>query len=46
LKIWNKDEVLADVVWAIRKFQPDIIINRFDHRTSGNTHGIIQHQLY
>lgn len=39
LKIWNKDEVLADVVWAIRKFQPDIIINRFDHRTSGNTHG-------
>lgn len=39
LKIWNKNEVLADVVWAIRKFQPDIIINRFDHRTSGNTHG-------
>ncbi|MCW2121040.1 PIG-L family deacetylase [Flavobacterium sp. 7A] len=39
LQIWNKKQVLADVVWAIRKFQPDIIINRFDHRTSGNTHG-------
>ena len=39
LKIWNKNDVLTDVVWAIRKFQPDIIINRFDHRTSGNTHG-------
>lgn len=37
--IWDKDEVLADVVWAIRKWQPDIIINRFDHRTPGRTHG-------
>jgi hypothetical protein len=27
------------VVWAIRKFQPDIIINRFDHRSPGTTHG-------
>ncbi|MEO9892634.1 PIG-L family deacetylase [Aurantibacter sp.] len=39
LKIWNKDAVLSDVVWAIRKFQPDIIINRFDHRSPGTTHG-------
>jgi len=39
LEIWDKEKVLADVVWAIRKFQPDVIINRFDHRTSGNTHG-------
>ncbi|AWG22228.1 LmbE family protein [Flavobacterium faecale] len=39
LEIWDKKNVLADVVWAIRKFQPDIIINRFDHRTSGDTHG-------
>lgn len=37
--IWNKEEVLADVVWTIRKWQPDIIINRFDHRTPGRTHG-------
>ena len=39
LKIWNKKEVLADVVWAIRTFKPDVIINRFDHRTPGTTHG-------
>ena len=39
LNIWNKDEVLADVVWNIRQFKPDIIINRFDHRTPGRTHG-------
>ncbi|WP_179334607.1 PIG-L family deacetylase [Winogradskyella costae] len=39
LEIWNKDEVLSDVVWAIRTFKPDIIINRFDHRRAGETHG-------
>ena len=39
LSIWNKDSVLADVVWAIRKFRPDVIINRFNHRTPGTTHG-------
>lgn len=39
LEIWNKEEVMADVIKNIRKFQPDIIINRFDHRTSGTTHG-------
>jgi LmbE family N-acetylglucosaminyl deacetylase len=39
LEIWNKDEVLSDVVWAIREFKPDIIINRFDHRRAGRTHG-------
>lgn len=39
LKIWDKNQVLSDVVWAIRKFQPDVIINRFDHRSSGTTHG-------
>lgn len=39
LDVWNKDEVLSDVVWAIREFKPDIIINRFDHRRAGQTHG-------
>ncbi len=39
LEIWDKEKVLSDIIFAIRKFQPDIIINRFDHRTSGNTHG-------
>jgi LmbE family N-acetylglucosaminyl deacetylase len=39
LKIWDKEKVLADLVWTIRKFQPDVIINRFDHRSPGTTHG-------
>lgn len=39
LKIWDKNLVLSDVVWIIRKFRPDIIINRFDHRSPGTTHG-------
>lgn len=39
LQIWDKEKVLADLVWTIRKFQPDVIINRFDHRSPGTTHG-------
>lgn len=27
--IWNKDSILADVVWVIRNFKPDVIICRF-----------------
>ena len=37
--IWDRDQVLSDVVLTIRKFKPDIIINRFDHRRAGRTHG-------
>jgi LmbE family N-acetylglucosaminyl deacetylase len=39
IRIWDTEKVKADVVWAIRKLRPDVIINRFDHRTSGETHG-------
>jgi len=39
LEIWDKEKVLSDIVWTIRKFQPDVIINRFDHRSAGTTHG-------
>ncbi|MEM5566367.1 PIG-L family deacetylase [Psychroserpens sp. AS72] len=39
LDIWDKDKVLSDVVLAIRQFKPDVIINRFDHRRAGQTHG-------
>ena len=35
---WDKEKVLADVVWAIRSFQPDVIITRFN-TTPGITHG-------
>ncbi len=38
LQNWDKQKVLADVVWAIRSFQPDIIITRFN-TTPGITHG-------
>lgn len=39
LAIWNKNAVLSDVVRAIRTFKPDVIINRFNHRNPGSTHG-------
>ncbi len=39
LEFWGKEEILSDIVWALRTFKPDVIINRFDHRTSGETHG-------
>jgi LmbE family N-acetylglucosaminyl deacetylase len=39
LEIWDKTQVLSDVIYTIRKFQPDVIINRFDHRSPGTTHG-------
>lgn len=29
LEKWNEREVLWDIVWVIRKFQPDVIVTRF-----------------
>ena len=29
LTTWGKEKVLHDLVWAIRKFQPDVMVNRF-----------------
>jgi len=26
---WNKEDILWDAVWVIRKFQPDVIVTRF-----------------
>jgi LmbE family N-acetylglucosaminyl deacetylase len=39
LSIWDKEQILAQIVYRIRAFKPDIIIHRFDHRTPGSTHG-------
>lgn len=39
LQIWDEDAVLGDVVRVIREFRPDVIVNRFDHRSPGSTHG-------
>jgi LmbE family N-acetylglucosaminyl deacetylase len=38
MKIWGHDKILADVVWAIRKFKPDVIITRFPTTGEGG-HG-------
>jgi LmbE family N-acetylglucosaminyl deacetylase len=40
LKVWNKEKILSDVVWVIRKFQPDVIITRFppDNRAGHGHH--------
>ena len=38
LRIWGHDNTLADVVWVIRKFKPDIIITRFPTTGEGG-HG-------
>lgn len=37
-QVWGKDEVLADFVWTIRKFKPDVMITRFSLEP-GVTHG-------
>ncbi|MFA0964034.1 PIG-L family deacetylase [Roseivirga sp. BDSF3-8] len=36
--IWEKEKVLADLVWTIRKFRPDVMITRFNTKP-GTTHG-------
>src|SRR5450755_352061 len=40
LKIWDEQKILSDVVWIIRKFQPDVIITRFpeDKRAGHGQH--------
>ncbi|MEO0332009.1 MAG: PIG-L family deacetylase, partial [Bacteroidota bacterium] len=44
LKLWDREQILGDVVWVIRQFRPDVIITRFPpdaraghghHTTSG-----------
>ncbi len=37
-KLWDKQKILSDVVWVIRKFQPDVIITRFPATGEGG-HG-------
>ena len=36
--MWDREKVLADFVWAIRKFRPDVLITRFNPEP-GITHG-------
>jgi LmbE family N-acetylglucosaminyl deacetylase len=39
MRMWNHDKILADVVWIIRKFRPDVVVTRFspeDQLTHGH----------
>ena len=38
LQIWDKDKILSDVVWVMRKFRPDIVVCRFPPNSKGG-HG-------
>jgi len=46
LAFWGKEAVLADVVWVIRSFRPDVIVTRFPvDRPSGHGHHTSSAQL-
>jgi len=46
LTFWGKEAVLADVVWVIRSFRPDVIVTRFPvDRSSGHGHHTSSAQL-
>jgi LmbE family N-acetylglucosaminyl deacetylase len=39
LHIWDHDKILADIVWIVRNFRPDVIVTRFspeDDKTHGH----------
>lgn len=51
LRIWKKEKVLADAVWVIRNFRPDVIITRFppDNRAGHGHHSasaVIAHEAF
>jgi LmbE family N-acetylglucosaminyl deacetylase len=51
LKTWDKEKILSDVVWVIRKFQPDVLITRFpeDARAGHGHHSasaILAHEAF
>lgn len=39
ISIWGKKNVLADMVYIIRKFRPDVLLTRFSTRKGGSGHG-------
>lgn len=49
--IWNKEKILGDAVWIIRKFRPDVIVTRFpeDSRAGHGHHSgsaVIAHEAF
>ncbi len=39
LQKWDRERILADVVWVIRRFRPDVVITRFGTEGGGGGHG-------
>src|SRR6201994_1848868 len=51
LATWDKEKILSDVVWVIRKYQPDVIITRFppDSRAGHGHHSasaVLAHEAF
>ncbi len=51
LRLWDREKVLSDAVWVIRKFKPDVIIARFppDSRAGHGQHSasaVIANEAY
>ena len=51
MRFWDKEKILSDVVWVIRKFQPDVIITRFpeDSRAGHGQHSasaVLAHEAF
>jgi LmbE family N-acetylglucosaminyl deacetylase len=51
LRTWGKEKILSDVVWVIRRFQPDVIITRFpeDGRAGHGHHSasaVLAHEAF
>jgi len=40
LAIWDHEQALADVVWVLRTFQPDVVVARFDEQPPNHGHHI------
>ncbi|MFP3949255.1 MAG: PIG-L family deacetylase, partial [Longimicrobiales bacterium] len=50
-RYWPRDEVLADVVWLVRKFRPQVVVSIFppDDRAGHGQHevaGIVAHEAF
>ena len=45
LTVWGRQKVLADVVWVIRMFRPDVIITRFTPELGGHGHHLASAML-
>src|SRR5690606_19576363 len=45
LEVWGEEAVLADVVWIVRSFEPDVIVARFDETPPNHGHHMASARL-